>query len=259
MSKRLPARIYLCIRPIFVALFLILSSLPAMADTVLVWLAEERAGVREVAPQSHPIIRELRAQVESPISVLIPLMDLTDQLFIDADILWRGDQEAILNASARYSSSRILVGRVIEGVRPVTEWILWTSGDRSTLTTQGDWSEQVNQLFAALNPTLGLDQLLGEPIQQRDAEPINLAPLPGIQGYHVTIFDLIMPTDFLDATSILREMFGQNSVRMISFNSGILQVSIDFEGSANALQRELAAHSRLAARSAEGRLEFTWN
>ncbi|MCD8514205.1 MAG: DUF2066 domain-containing protein [Nitrincola sp.] len=62
-----------------------------MADTVLVWLAEERAGVREVAPQSHPIIRELRAQVESPISVLIPLMDLTDQLFIDADIFmaWR--------------------------------------------------------------------------------------------------------------------------------------------------------------------------
>ncbi|TVQ70136.1 MAG: DUF2066 domain-containing protein [Oceanospirillales bacterium] len=241
---------------------LLISSSSLAADTLIIWLAEERAGVRDMAAISHPVVRELRSQLPSSLTLLTPLMDLTDQMFIDANILWQGDQDTIQSASARYSTEHILVARIIEGTRPLTEWLIWLSGDRKTFSTQGEWSAQAAEVIAFINENVDLssiDDMTNDAFNnQSEAQPLDLAPIPGLAGYQVIIYDLIMPMDFLDATETLREMFGESAVRMISFNSGILQVNIDYEGALSGLQRELQAHPRFSEKS-DARLEFTWN
>ncbi|WP_151671172.1 DUF2066 domain-containing protein [Nitrincola schmidtii] len=247
----------------FLLSFLLLfSSSSVTADTLLIWLAEERAGVRDLAAISHPVVRELRAQLPPSLTLLTPLMDLTDQMFIDADILWQGDQDTIQSASARYSTEHILVARIIEGARPLTEWLIWLSGDRKTISTQGEWSAQAADVIAFIAENADLsstEDVTNDTFSdEAEAQPLDLAPIPSLAGYQVIVYNLIMPMDFLDATETLREMFGESAVRMISFNAGILRVNIDYEGALSGLQRELQAHPRFSEIS-DARLEFTWN
>ena len=262
MSKTRSSTTRVSAKRILLSFLLLFSSASMAAETLLIWVAEERGGVRELASVSHPIVGELRSQLTPSLTLLTPLMDLTDQQLIDIDTLWQGNQDIIQTASARYSTEHILVARIVEGAQPLTEWLIWLSGDRKTFSTQGDWSSQAAELFAFITEftdTLANDDGLGDlSINQVEAQPLDLAPMPGLSGYQVVIYGLILPTDFLDATATLREVFGESSVKMISFNAGILRVNVEYEGALSGIQRELEVHPRFTEIS-DSRLEFTWN
>ncbi len=241
-------------RYLMILCFMLLSA-SVQAQTALIWLAEEREGRRDLASVAHPVVNEIRSQLPESIALLTPLMDLRDQQIIDADVLWQGDQRTIFEASERYSVDHILVARVMEeGSRPMIEWLIWLSGERHTLSTEGEWSTH------AADVTEFLAQHSSSPVDMAsiDAEPLALAPMSGLQGTQVLIFGLHQATDFLDAMEILHEQFGHSAIRMISFNSGVLRVTINYDGATSGLRRELSGQPRLDSRSNE-RLEFTWN
>ena len=240
---------------------LLLSSGSANAETLLIWLAEERGGIREVAATSHPVVGEIRSQLPSPLTLLTPLMDLTDQQFIDVDVLWQGNQEVILAASSRYSTEHIMVGRIVEGDQPITEWLLWLSGERKNLSTQGEWSRQAadltNYITNQREPVLVENNVDGHSTERAEATPMEIEPLPHLSGFHVVIYNLALAADFLDATATLRELFGASAVRIIRLNDGVLRVNVDDEEGIAAIQQALAAHPRFIEVSESG-LEFTW-
>lgn len=239
-------------KSVLLSLFIVFFSSTLYADTLLMWSVEERAGSRDLASASHPLVTELRSQMSESLSLLTPLMDLIDQQAVDATTLWRGDQEIILDASSRYSPDHILVARIDEdGFEPLTEWLIWLSGERLALSTQGDWSKQAGELLAFV---------LDHAVQQPDItpEPLTLSPTLIVPGFSLTLYQLHQPADFLEATDALRKMFGQSAIRVVSFNAGILRVSIQYEGAQSGLQRELQSHPRFNEMP-DGQLEFSWN
>lgn len=255
MFNKLSARKPLNRKSILTLLLMLLPCHAVVADTLLVWMAEERAGVRDVAPAAHPLASELRRQVASPVSVLSPLMDLTDQQAITADRLWQGDAQAVLAASARYAPDYIVLARMdAQGAEPFTEWLIWHQGNRQSLSTQGDWPVQAERLLAFVSELS--DRVAAEPDQL--TAPLALAPVMAPSGYLLTLYRLDQPADFLDAMAQLRELFGSQSIRPVSFNAGTLRVSIDYEGAISGLRGELQRHPRFNALP-DGQLEFFWN
>ena len=85
---------------------------PANRPSLLVWLVEDdlSRGRHLVA---DPLVWEsVRAQAaERGLPLATPLLDLQDQIALEADALWHFDEENIRAASARYGADGIVVGR----------------------------------------------------------------------------------------------------------------------------------------------------
>jgi hypothetical protein len=96
---------------------------------VLVWLADERGGQRQLLSLEGDLeLRDaLRAKANSRgMPMQLPLMDLLDQSVLSAADLWAGYEAAIREASERYPHDVILSGRVRDlGGRWEAQWTLW--------------------------------------------------------------------------------------------------------------------------------------
>lgn len=85
--------------------------------STLLWLVVEQGGRRSLIGGSDE--SELLASITGQarrrgIPLVLPLLDLQDQQRIKATDVWINFQDNILNASARYPSEAILVGRLLE-------------------------------------------------------------------------------------------------------------------------------------------------
>ncbi|WP_417582823.1 DUF2066 domain-containing protein [Nitrincola sp.] len=241
------------------AILLLLLPLKGIAaESMLVWLAEEQAGVRDFATTSHPLIRGLRTSAPSSLAVLSPLMDLADQQSLSVDALWRGADEAVLSASMRYAADTVVVGRVdAGGTEPFTEWVVWQDGERQLLSTQGDWQVQVDELLASLSASsTSAPSVAADP--NAIVAPLSLPGQMTPPGYLVTVYRLNQAGDYLQVMDLFTERLGAQAVIPVSFNAGTLRVSIDYEGAVSALQRDLLRGSQLTELP-DGQLEFVWN
>nr|WP_269783219.1 DUF2066 domain-containing protein [Marinibactrum halimedae] len=72
----------------------------------------------QVSPNFYGLLQDAAAHRALPMT--LPLMDLEDQLRLDANALWSLEESAILSASDRYNADAILVGRVTQTSRG--EW-----------------------------------------------------------------------------------------------------------------------------------------
>ena len=113
---------------------------------VLVWLAIEDREVRYVlgANASQELESHLLdASTRRGLPVLLPLMDLEDQLKVRFADIWGGFRRSILDASARYGVDAVLVGRLYRAEQGPWEarWTLFQGRDtlhwRSTAWAQG--------------------------------------------------------------------------------------------------------------------------
>lgn len=85
--------------------------------TTLLWLAVEQQGQRSLfgGSDNSELLDRITAQAKRRgIPVVLPLLDLEDQQRIKASDVWINFQDNILNASARYPSEAILVGRLLD-------------------------------------------------------------------------------------------------------------------------------------------------
>lgn len=95
----------------------------ANRPTVVIWAVTDDGLEREVlgAGSNHPLLQSVteRAQVRG-LPLVVPLMDLEDQLAVSPGAVWGGIGEVLRQGSARYGADSILLARV--SVSPTGRW-----------------------------------------------------------------------------------------------------------------------------------------
>ncbi|WP_139309791.1 DUF2066 domain-containing protein [Teredinibacter haidensis] len=129
---------------------------PVNRPTTLVWLVENdfEYGKQLVSGDMAPELAEGFEEAASlrglPLSY--PLLDIQDQVNLSSDQLWMLDEQAILQASERYSPDSILVGRysVTSTGEVLSTWQFFHRGDSRVYDSRNQNLEQLGA--AALNP-----------------------------------------------------------------------------------------------------------
>lgn len=129
---------------------------PANRPSMLVWLIVDRGGERSrvSASSAAEVLKHTETSAKRRgIPLVKPLMDLEDQVALSSDALWSMDQEAIRQASERYNTDSILVGRLTE-----TSLGQWRAG---WLLLHGERSEVFDGRGMALTDVVaeGIDEV----------------------------------------------------------------------------------------------------
>ncbi len=116
--------------------------------TTLVWLGFQDARGRYLldSTEDTEILRSLRKYaVQRGLPLIFPLLDLEDQINININDVWGDFREPIVNASMRYQTEAILVGRVFLDSFGVWQgrWSLYQGDDVTSWRTRGRSSESL--------------------------------------------------------------------------------------------------------------------
>ncbi len=212
---------------------------PANRPSVLVWLVKDdlQAGREMVSLQENP---ELFDVVESEakergLPVVLPLMDLEDQVSLNANDLWSLDQGAITEASTRYKPDAILVGRYSQtsSGRWISAWTLLHKQSRQVFDSEGQ-SDTV-LLKEAVNSTSDY-----------------LADIYGIRNRGVTsesvVMDIQQVGEFSQYVQLLSYLEGLAVVRelnLLAIEGSQLKVALFMEGDISQLKGALDLDRRL--------------
>ena len=129
------------------------ASLPVWLEAdrprMLVWLVFDEGGSRQlVGGDVRPEVQEelRRAGELDGLAVLVPLLDLADRRLVRTTDVWGAIRQPIQEASARYGTEVVLVGRVVVSAdaRYQTRWTLYQS-DR-----MDEWSVTVGSRYAMI-------------------------------------------------------------------------------------------------------------
>ena len=97
----------------------------ANRPSVIAWLVTDEADQREVlgADSSHPVLLGLQAQARRRgIALVIPLMDLEDQLAVPAAAVYGSVAQLLEEGSRRYGANMMLIARIRRD--PADRWAL---------------------------------------------------------------------------------------------------------------------------------------
>jgi hypothetical protein len=109
---------------------------------VVAWVVVDANGTREIlGADSRSEVAEslLRRAKQRGVPLVLPLLDLEDQILVDPAAVW-GRLSAVLEpASARYGADIVLVGRVqaIAGGSWAVAWEFWIDGEHKPFAGQG--------------------------------------------------------------------------------------------------------------------------
>ncbi|WP_432695612.1 DUF2066 domain-containing protein [Marinobacterium sp. YM272] len=162
---------------------------PADRPQLLVWFVRDGMTLVEPGSQTYRELQETAQERGLPVRE--PLLDLTDQLALEAGQLAALDQAAILQASARYEPDAVLVGR-IDG--ETLDWALLNQGrlvSQSTSLNPVDLRRTMDQvadlLFGVETAASGQNTLPLEPVAvgafQPDGEEIEVQGLESAAAY----------------------------------------------------------------------------
>jgi len=134
-------------------------NLPVWGQTrpsALIWFVVDENGRREfIGNDRDNIFHEtiLNYSKTRGLPVRFPLMDLTDRLNIKTGDIWAGFDGVILNASERYNTEAVIVGRAFKSFTGLwnIRWTLYLGGQIQT------WDFQDIEIAAAITP--GIDQV----------------------------------------------------------------------------------------------------
>lgn len=113
---------------------------------ILVWLAKEADGQRNVVDENDALGRELRFVAEQyGIPVIFPAYDLEDLQQVSIDDLWVPNLNPIQNAAQRYQADEMLIGRVIRNGSQnwAAQWQLGRGAQWQTIIATGASSDAV--------------------------------------------------------------------------------------------------------------------
>lgn len=114
----------------------------------LVWLVVEDGGTSTLvnADDTHGYVQVLQAQaLRRGLPLVLPLLDLTDQMHISADDVRRNDADRIRVASARYQADATLAAVVSQTAPGIWQgsFTLYFSGQNSTWVAKGGTYDSV--------------------------------------------------------------------------------------------------------------------
>ena len=207
---------------------------------VLVWLVVDEPSSRRFATASedsdlvHGLAEGFR---ERGIIMRAPLLDLEDSAALSPEMVWQKVAPRIQEASVRYGTPHILVGRYVKltsGLQ-LTDW-LYISG-----TEQRQIQDQSNELEPLLSVAVDMvvDAMAGQYAVKLDTLTSSERLSVAING--VTSFD-----DYRAVIAIFEGISVLSGVRVFAVNGDQLRLSMGGVSSADALSRLLPQRSGLA-------------
>jgi len=211
----------------------------------IIWLAVDRgSGNREIISAEDsgygfdgPIVQNnlLRERLHSVatrygVPIIFPLLDIEDLGNIGFIDIWGGFDASLLNASSRYKTSSVLVGRIrIDDPEP-SRWTWYIGEDRI------DWTGEPEQAIEELAKGLAL----------RDA---------GHAQYGDQLFELVIAgVNSVDAygqvQSYLENIGGMQSVKVKMVVSNQITYLVEFLGGSDRLKKSLASSGLFLAENA---------
>jgi len=202
------------------------SSLPIWGKdraAVLVWLVEDVQDMRQILnDETHPMVAQIMSQAQQRgMPLLWPLLDLEDQVSIDAGALWGLFREPIKNASHRYQADAVLVGRMFQDNQQLwhVEWNFWLDDVEQTWSSKGaDLAALVDPLQDQLSASLVKKFALATSISNLSDDAHQSAILRVDQ---VNQFD-----DYVELQSMLQTMAGVQRVQLHSASNSTLEFLI---------------------------------
>ena len=209
-----------------------LSVWGATRPSTLAWLAVQDESQRYLlgADSSEPA-RELltREAQRRGLALVLPLMDLQDQQALPFADVWGGFRDPILNASARYRTESVLVGRMYRtpGGEWQAQWTLLEGGQMQSWAAAGALSVEV------------IDEGVSGAIEVLASR---YAPVAGEQAglLPVTIVDVRTLRDYARVTRYLKSLQQVEQVQVSRVDADQVTFELDVEGGPEAIAQTIA-------------------
>lgn len=212
---------------------------PANRPSVLVWLVTDdlNAGRQMVSLQDNPELADaIKDEArERGLPLVVPLMDLEDQVSLNANDLWNLDQSAIASASTRYKPDAVLIGRYSQtsSGRWISAWTLLHKSNRQVFDSEGDTDTVL--LREAVNSTSDyLADIYG--INHRnvasDAVVMDIEPVGEFSDY-------VKVLSYLEGLAVVREL------NLLALEGNQVRVNLFMDGDISQLKGALDLDRRL--------------
>ena len=206
-------------------------------SSILAWLVIEQQGIQDIIAEGSLDIGELLLAEarQRGLPVVLPLMDLTDQLLIGPSDIWGNFSETITQASQRYQPHTLLLGRLYQNA----DGFWQGQGSIQLPDEQQDW------LFAAASPEALISLIvehLGEQLGQRFALPAD-TDQEYMASLHIRGIDDLAA--YAELRKILQGVAGVTEVALHSVQGEALLVMVSYQGHKDNLLPSLEGQSRL--------------
>lgn len=196
---------------------------------ILLWLAFDSDGEqRLIGDSDNPKLSEIfeKKAEQRGLPILLPVMDLEDQIQINFKDIQTANNSIIGTASARYGA-RIIVSADIRANHPQVNiyWQALINGESSRWQSQGDLNTAV---------TMGIDQL-ADMLGQRFAQQIGPSQRLALQ-----VADIDGYTDYNRLINYLDNLQAIESISVISINNNVLSIELMIQGAVSKFRERLA-------------------
>lgn len=233
---------------------------------ILVWLVEDTAGMRQIVNNTdHPMVSQIISQSnQRGMPLLWPLLDLEDQINIDAGALWGVFADTIEQASSRYQADGVLVGRMFQeypGFWKV-DWNFWLDDEEQA------WSSKGSDLISLVDP---LEDRLASSLVKKFALAAADESVPKASEKVILRVDQVTQfSDYIELRDTLQEVVGLERVNLHSVNGATFEFELVAKASLVQLQAIVELKRRLKPVEVEKELEvypledqpvwhYTWN
>lgn len=219
---------------------------PVNRPSILVWLVEDDVaeGKNLVNDTSAPVVQGLLevAQLRG-LPLRFPLLDLDDQLAINAEQVWNLDEHAVLDASSRYDADTVLLGRYTRTFSGQwwTTWQFFHKGEGRLYDVRHEDPLAIGQ--QALAP---LADYLAEFYALKSNPNAEGAAALYVQVRPVANFGTYRKTlDYLDRLAVV------TSLGVMAVTQDSLLLSVQLNGDWNQLLKAISLDNKLRARTAQ--------
>lgn len=209
----------------------------AKRATILAWLVIEEHGIQEIIADGTIAASDL-VQMEADVRglpLVLPLMDLTDQLLIRPSDVWGNFDEAINAASERYQPHGLLLGRIFKNADN-----LWQGqGQIQFAANQIAWklaAQTPSALMTLIVENLGQELsrrfALSSDVATQQESLLHITGVANLQAYH-------------ELKQTLMAVASITHIELLSLQADKLQVLVSHQGSEDNLLINLGLQSRL--------------
>lgn len=219
---------------------------PVNRPSILVWLVEDDVaeGKNLVNDTTTPVVQGLlEVAQQRGLPLRFPLLDLEDQLAINAEQVWNLNEEAVLDASSRYGADTVLLGRFTRTFSGQwwTTWQFFHKGEGRLYDLRHEDPVTVGQ--QALTP---LADYLAEFYALKSNPDADGAALLYVQVRPVGNFGAYRKIlDYLDRLAVV------TSLGVAAVTQDSLLLSVQLNGDWNQLLKAISLDNKLRARTAQ--------
>ena len=206
---------------------------------VILWLAYEQNGKprlldAETLPEAIPVLQQAAGSSGMPLQ--LPLMDLQDQAALSGADVWKGNEQAVKQASGRYPHDVILTAKITgsEGGKWGGSWVLYNRGEPREFTRSGQNLTRV--LKRGMDRAADLLAEIYAPVSTGEAgEPVR-----------VRILQVDTVGDYAKVMDLLRQRGGGSGVSVKAMPADALLGDLGRGGGVQAVSKSLQLRGELS-------------